>query len=76
MSGTVRTIANVAVFGALVVALDGNGQAVASQFTDPSGQYTMAVLPPGSYTLYAEPMNQPFQAGNVPSWPTPLPARQ
>ena len=67
LSGMVRTTANAVVYGALVVAIDGNGQAVASQFTDPSGQYTMAGLPPGSYTIYAEPMNQPFQAGNAPS---------
>jgi len=67
LSGMVRTTSNAAVYGALVVAIDANGQAVASQFTDPSGQYTMAGLPPGPYTLYAEPMNQPFQAGDAPS---------
>ena len=67
LTGMVRTTANAAVYGALVVALDGAGQAVASQFTDPSGQYTMAGLPPGTYTMYAEPMNQPFQAGDAPS---------
>jgi predicted Zn-dependent protease len=67
LSGTVRTMENVAVYGALVVAIDSGGQAVASQVTDPSGQYTMTGLPPGSYTIYAEPMNQPFQFGNAPS---------
>ena len=60
ISGTVRTMANVAVFGAMVVALDPNGQAAASAVTNPNGQFTIQGLPEGTYLIYAEPMNQPF----------------
>ena len=65
LSGTVRTTANVAVFGALVVAVDSNGQATASAVTDPNGEFTIQGLEAGTYTVYAEPMNQPFTSGNV-----------
>ena len=65
LSGTVRTTANVAVFGALVVAVDSNGQATASAVTDPNGEFTIQGLSAGTYTVYAEPMNQPFTSGNV-----------
>ena len=65
LSGTVRTTANVAVFGALVVAMDSNGQATASAVTDPNGTFTIQGLPAGTYTVYAEPMNQPFTSPNV-----------
>jgi len=65
LSGTVRTTANVVVFGALVVAVDSNGQAMASAVTDPNGEFTIRGLEAGSYTVYAEPMNQPFTSANV-----------
>ena len=65
LSGTVRTTANVAVFGALVVAVDSNGQAMASAVTDPNGDFTIQGLEAGTYTVYAEPMNQPFTSSNV-----------
>ena len=65
LSGTVRTTANTAVFGAMVVALDPNGQAAASTITDPNGQFTIEGLPEGTYTVYAEPVNQPFVITDV-----------
>lgn len=65
LSGTVRTTANMPVYGALVVAVDPGGQAVASTFSDPNGQYSIAGLAPAAYTVYAEPMNQPFSASNL-----------
>ena len=64
LSGTVRTITSAPVFGALVVALDADGQAVASMVTDPSGQFSL-MLNEGTYTVYAEPMNGPFAASDV-----------
>ena len=65
LSGTVRTTANVAVFGALVVAVNSSGQARASAVTDPNGEFTIQGLTAGTYTVYAEPMNQPFVSANV-----------
>ncbi len=65
ISGIVRTTANAAVFGAMVVALDPNGQAAASAVTDPAGLFTIQGLSPGNYTVYAEPMNQPFTVSDV-----------
>ena len=65
ISGTVRTTANAAVFGAMVVALDPNGQAAASAVTDPTGVFTIQGLTPGNYTVYAEPMGQPFAVSDV-----------
>ncbi len=65
LGGTVRTTGNEAVFGALVVVLDTNGQAVASAVTDPNGQYTIQGLSAGTYTVYAEPMNQPFSTSDA-----------
>ena len=65
LSGTVRTTGNEAVFGALVVALDANGQAAASAVTDPDGLFTIQGLPAGTYTVYAEPMDQPFSTSDA-----------
>ncbi len=65
ISGTVRTTANAAVFGAMVLALDPNGLAAASAVTDPTGVFTIQGLTPGNYTVYAEPMGQPFAVGDV-----------
>lgn len=65
ISGTVRTTANAAVFGAMVVALDPDGQAAASALTNPAGLFTIQGLSPGNYTVYAEPMNQPFTVSDV-----------
>ncbi len=65
ITGTVRTTANAAVFGAMVVALDPNGHAAASAVTNPAGQFTIPGLSPGNYTVYAEPMNQPFTPSDV-----------
>ena len=65
ISGTVYTTAEAAVFGAMVVALDPNGQPAASAMTDPDGQFRIQGLPSGDYTVYAEPMNSPFQASDV-----------
>jgi hypothetical protein len=65
LAGTVRTTASDPIFGALVVALDSSGRATVSTVTKPNGQYAIPGLPPGSYTIYAEPMNLPFQPANA-----------
>jgi hypothetical protein len=65
LSGTVRSTSNTPVYGAIVVAINASGQPVASAITDPGGLYTIAGLDPGTYTVYAEPMDAPFQSGNA-----------
>jgi hypothetical protein len=64
IGGTVRTTANTGVFGAIVVAVGANGQPMATTVTDPDGKYSIAGLPAGSYTLFAEPMDGPFMENN------------
>jgi hypothetical protein len=56
LNGTVRTTGSVAVYGAIVVAVNASGQPVASTVTDPSGSYSIQGLPPGPYTVFAEPL--------------------
>lgn len=60
ISGTVRLTSNAVVYGAVVVAVNSSGQPVASAVTDPSGNYFIGGLTPGTYTVYAEPMDLPF----------------
>ena len=67
IGGTVRTTGNTPVYGAIVTAVNATGQPVASAITDPNGQYTIAGLDAGSYSVYAEPMDQPITIGNVPT---------
>jgi len=65
LSGTVRTTSNTAVFGAMVTAVNASGQPVASALTDPQGRYTIAGLDPGSYTVYAEALDQPMRPQDI-----------
>ena len=65
ISGTVRTTANAAVFGAMVVVIDSNGKAAASAVTSPDGEFTIQGLSAGNYTVYAEPMTDPFTVSDV-----------
>ena len=64
IEGTVRTTANISVFGAIIVAVGANGQPMATTITDPDGKFSIAGLPAGSYTLIAEPMDGPFAENN------------
>jgi Matrixin/Carboxypeptidase regulatory-like domain len=64
LSGTVRMTDGTPVFGAAVVAVNGSGTAVAGSITDPSGNYTIAGLDSGAYTVYAAPLVAPFTIGN------------
>lgn len=65
ISGTIRTTANVPVYGAVVVAVNANGLPVASSVTDPAGAYTIQGLDAGAYTVYAEPLDGPMTIGNI-----------
>jgi hypothetical protein len=65
ISGPERTTENAAVFGAMVVALDPNGQAAVNAMTNPAGAFTIQGLSPGNYTVYAEPINQLFAVSDV-----------
>jgi hypothetical protein len=60
ISGTVRLTSNASVYGAIVVAVDSNGQPAAHGVTDASGNYTIYGLNAGTYSIYAEPMDSPF----------------
>jgi hypothetical protein len=64
IAGTVRDTTNTGVFGAIVVAVGQNGQPMATTVTDPSGNYSIAGVPAGFYTLFAEPMDGPFTESN------------
>jgi hypothetical protein len=57
IAGTVRVSGQPA-FGAHVVAVAADGP-VRSALTLPDGNYRIAALPPGSYTLYVEPLDGP-----------------
>jgi len=64
LKGTVRTTANVPVYGAIVVALNSSGQPAASTITDPNGQYSIMGLDPGLYTVYAQALEGFTSSGN------------
>jgi hypothetical protein len=67
LSGTVRTTANVPVYGAVVVAVNANGAPVANTVTDPTGAYTIEGLDAGAYSVYAEPLDGPITISNISS---------
>jgi hypothetical protein len=52
------------IFAAQVVAIDEEGQPVATALTDPGGQFVMQGMPPGTYRVYAEPLDGPVQPNN------------
>lgn len=57
--GSVRDNGGNALFGAVVVATDANGNAIASGLTQRDGSYQIRGIPPGDYTLYVEPIDPP-----------------
>jgi hypothetical protein len=65
IGGTVRTTANVPVYGAIVVAVTANGVPAASTVTDSNGVYLIEGLDAGAYTVYAEPLDGPITINNV-----------
>lgn len=52
------------IWGAQVVALNSNGQPVASTLSNSAGEYSLDSLPPGDYTVYAEPLDGPVSPRN------------
>jgi hypothetical protein len=53
------------VFGANVVAVDSTGTAVVSTLSQVDGTYTLQFVPPGTYRVYAEPLDNPVTPANV-----------
>ncbi|HVE70979.1 MAG TPA: matrixin family metalloprotease [Thermoanaerobaculia bacterium] len=47
------------IFAAQVVAVDGNGQPVATGLTNAAGEFTLVAIPAGRYRIYAEPLDGP-----------------
>ena len=58
LRGTVRDNNGATIFGAHVVASDSNGNVAASALSQPDGSYRIGGLPPGGYTVFAEPIDE------------------
>lgn len=57
LRGRVSDSSGANVFGAHIVAVDLNGNVKASALSQPDGIYSIQGLPPGNYTVYAEPLD-------------------
>lgn len=57
LRGSVRDTSGSPIFGAHVSVVDGNGIVVSGGLTLTDGNYLIAGLPPGGYTVYAEPLD-------------------
>jgi IPT/TIG domain/Matrixin len=53
------------VFGAHVVALDSQGNPIVSTLSQLDGTYQIVGLPAGSYSVYAEPLDEPVTGDNI-----------
>jgi len=53
------------VFGANIVALDANGTVLVGTLTQPDGSYALRYLPPGTYRIFAEPLDLPITPQNI-----------
>ena len=67
LQGMVRTASGSPMFGAQVVVIDGIGTPVVSTLTEPDGSYIVHGLDPGSYSVYAEPMDGPLTSAGIPT---------
>lgn len=56
---------NGGIFAAQVVAVNDQGQAVATALSDKGGNFTLAGIPDGTYRIYAEPLDGPFNVQNL-----------
>jgi hypothetical protein len=54
-----------AIFAAQVVALDSNGEPVATSLTNEQGEFEMKGVPEGMYRFYAEPLDGPVDVRNL-----------
>lgn len=58
-----------AIFAAQVVAVNEEGEPVATALTDTAGAFSLQGMPNGSYRLYAEPLDGPVETRNLsPAW--------
>ncbi|MEW5978068.1 MAG: IPT/TIG domain-containing protein [Acidobacteriota bacterium] len=64
LSGKISN-AGVDVFGAHVVVLDAQGRPVVSALSTLDGTYEFSGLPPGTYSLYAEPLDGPVTEASI-----------
>jgi hypothetical protein len=53
------------IFAAQVVAVNGNGEPVATALSDKNGNFSMPGVPSGTYRIYAEPLDGPFDVQNL-----------
>ncbi len=66
ITGTVRRLTgNTIVTGAHVVALDADGRPVSAGLTNAAGAFTLGGLDAGTYTVYANPLDEPVDSGNL-----------
>jgi matrixin/carboxypeptidase family protein len=56
---------NGGIFAAQVVALNENGEPVATALSDQQGQFVIEGVPAGTYRLYAEPLDGPVEVRNL-----------
>ena len=56
---------NGGVFAAQVVAMNDQGEPVATALTDANGNFSIASVPPGNYRIYAEPLDGPVETQNL-----------
>jgi uncharacterized protein (TIGR03437 family) len=57
ISGNVRDNNAAPIFGAHIGAVDSNGVVVSGALSQPDGSYSIQGLPPGNYSVYAEPLD-------------------
>jgi hypothetical protein len=62
--GTIRS-GNAAVFGANVVAVSSDGTSLVATLSQRDGSYVLQLLPPGSYRVFAEPLDLPVIKDNI-----------
>lgn len=65
--GRVQGSDGAAVFGAHVVAIDAEGVARVGGLSGRDGRFSLSGLPPGSYQVYAEPLDGPMQPASLPA---------
>ena len=53
------------IYAAQVVALSATGEPIATALTDPQGNFSIDGVPPGTYRLYAEPLDGPVDVQNL-----------
>jgi len=61
--GNIRDGGAANIFGAHVVVMDSNGNVVTGRLSQPDGSYAIPGLNPGSYTVFAQPLNPSGSSG-------------